>query len=133
MAIDKFLLLAFATDLALGASAPSTHSKRSGPVQKPKRFAKLDNKPLARPRGRHAAAACSDVADDDARQIIMVPVNQRLGFRVAEFAALIGVSNVTIWRGIKSGTIDIIDLNGIKIVPRSFAIRAGYISQDDKV
>ena len=52
-----------------------------------------------RPRGRHAEPH----SDDDAeRKAVTIPVNQRLGFRPAEFAALIGVSHVTVWRGIKT-------------------------------
>ncbi len=99
-----------------------------------RRYGKLDGKPLSRPRGRHAVVR-SNLGEDQLteREIISIPVNQRLGFRVGEFAALIGVSHVTIWRGIKNGKIKIIDLNGVKIIPRKFAISAGYISADDKI
>jgi hypothetical protein len=58
-------------------------------------------------------------------------VHERLGFRPAEFAALIGVSHVTVWRAIRDGNIRVIDQNGIKIIPRSFVIEAGYITSDD--
>ena len=93
---------------------------------------RLDGKPRSLPRGRHAKPrANDDDDDDDAREPVAVPVHQRLGFRPAEFAALIGVSYVTVWRGIKSGKIKVIDQNGIQIIPRSFVVEAGYISVDD--
>jgi hypothetical protein len=100
----------------------------------PPRYAKLDGKPLARPRGRHAVAR-SDTSDDDAakRETITIPSTQRLGFRVAEFAALTGVSVVTVWRGIKRGKVETIDHLGITIIPRSFAIKRGFITADDNV
>jgi hypothetical protein len=89
-----------------------------------------DGKP-PRPRGRHAKPSDSDDAapvDDEARKAGAVPVHQRLGFRPAEFAALLGVSYPTIWRGIKSGKIDVVDQNGIKIIPRAYAVKVGLIS-----
>jgi hypothetical protein len=64
---------------------------------------------------------------------ITIPTNRRLGFRPAEFAALTGVSPVTIWRGIKSGKIKTIDHCGIKIVPRAFAIERGFITESDAI
>jgi hypothetical protein len=139
MAFDKLrdTLLASASEAALGAPAPSTKrttvpDKSKTPPPKKFRFARLDAKPLSRPRGRHAVAR-SDLSDDadDGPQIITIPTHQRLGFRVAEFAALIGVSNVTVWRGIKAKKIKVIDMNGVKIIPRRYAVDAGYISQDD--
>lgn len=93
--------------------------------KKPPRFAKLDGKPPPRPRGRHAKPRSDE---PPAREIVSIPVNQRLGFRPVEFAALIGVSAPTVWRAIKRGDIPIVDQNGIKIVPRSYAIKAGYIT-----
>jgi hypothetical protein len=98
------------------------------------RYAKLDGKPPSRPRGRHAVAR-SDTSDegDAPREVVTIPVNQRLGFRVAEFAALLGVSHVSVWRAIKAGKIDVIDQNGIKVIPRAFAIKRGYITVDDNV
>ena len=62
-----------------------------------------------------------------------IPVHQRLGFRPAEFAALVGVSYVTIWRAIKRGDIEVVEQNGIKVIPRSYAVKAGYITPDDAV
>src|SRR5512146_1350442 len=124
MALSKIDFLARASDLALASAAPTkrpaaTAKAKTTPKTKPNkppRYAKLDGKPLARPRGRHAVAR-SDTADDAAApEVINIRVHQRLGFRITEFAALIGVSHVTIWRGIKSGKIDVIDQNGVKII-----------------
>jgi hypothetical protein len=89
------------------------------------RYARLDGKPLAKPRGRHAGRP-----PDTVREVVTIPVHQRLGFRVAEFAALVGVSTTTIWRQIKSGQIEVIQQHGMKIIPRSYAVRAGYISDN---
>ncbi len=94
---------------------------------------RLDGKPRSLPRGRHAKPRTDDDDDDDdaPREAVTVPVHQRLGFRPAEFAALIGVSYVTVWRGIKSGKIKVIDQNGIQIIPRAFVVEAGYLARDD--
>ena len=93
----------------------------------------VDDGKLRRPRGRHAKASSSDDGDgDDApRKPDPVPVNQRLGFRPAEFAALTGVSYVTIWRAIKSGKIEVVDQNGVKVIPRAYAVRAGYLTDNN--
>jgi len=64
---------------------------------------------------------------------ITIPTNRRLGFRPAEFAALTGVSPVTVWRGIRDKKIETIDHCGIKIIPRAFAIKAGFITTDDAI
>ena len=56
--------------------------------------ARLDGKPPRNPSGRHAGTKPVK------RKIITIPVNQRLGFPVREFAALLSVSYPTIWRGI---------------------------------
>lgn len=95
------------------------------------RYAKLDGKPPAKPRGRYAAS--SRVAPGEVRETITIPVAQRLGFRVAEFAALLGVSTPTIWRGIRAGKIEVVEQGNMKIIPRSYAVRAGYITDDDKL
>jgi hypothetical protein len=95
------------------------------------RIGRFDGKPLSRPRGRHAVAR-SDTSDDDPkRRVITIPPTRRLGFRIAEFAALTGVSVPTVWRGIKSGKIEVIDHLGITIVPRAFVVRRGFITADD--
>ena len=69
--------------------------------------------------------------DDAPRKAVPVPVHQRLGFRPAEFAALTGVSYVTVWRGIKSGKIDVVEQNGMKIIPRAYAVKAGYLTDNN--
>jgi hypothetical protein len=76
---------------------------------------------------KRLAASPHKRADDD-RAPPAIPINQRLAFRPAEFAALVGVSYVTIWRGIKSGKIDTVVQNGIKVIPRAYAVKAGYIT-----
>jgi hypothetical protein len=91
---------------------------------------RLDGKPQALPRGRHAKSRGDDDDDDAPREAVAIPVHQRLGFRPAEFAALIGVSYTTIWRGIKSGKIDVVSQNGITIIPRAYAVKAGYITDN---
>jgi hypothetical protein len=107
-------------------SKPNPKKPVAAKPKPPPRFAKLDGKPPPLARGRHAVAR-SDTSDEDdaARETITIPTNQRLGFRPAEFAALTGVSVVTIWRGIKDGKIDVVDLNGVRIIPRKFAIAQG--------
>ena len=86
----------------------------------------LSGKPIGQPRGRHARKRVAR------RKIVAaIPVNQRLGFRVEEWAALTGVSDTTVWRSIKDGRIDVVEQNGLKIIPRAYAIRAGYITADD--
>lgn len=100
---------------------------------KPPRYGKLDGKPLSRPRGRNAVARSDTSGEDDQRQIIEVPINQRLGFRISEFAALIGVSIVSVWRGIKAKEIDVVEVNGIKFIPRAYAIKRGFITAEDNV
>ena len=112
-------------------------SPQTKPNVKPKmpRYGNLDGKPPSRPRGRHAVARSDTSDEDDAvpQEIVALPMNQRLGFRVAEFAALIGVSHVSVWRGIKSREIDVIEQGGIKFIPRAYAIRRGFITADDNV
>ena len=67
-------------------------------------------------------------SDGTPRAPAPVPVNQRLGFRPAEFAALTGVTYVTVWRAIKRGEIEVVYHCGIKIIPRAFAVKAGFLS-----
>ena len=93
-----------------------------------RKLQRLDGKPGSLPRGRHAKPRGDGDDDPAPREVAAIPVHQRLGFRPAEFAALIGVSYVTVWRGIKSGKIDVVDQNGIKIIPRAYAVKAGYIT-----
>ena len=100
----------------------------------PPRYAKLDGKPLSRPRGRHAVAR-SDTSDEDAdqRATVTVPVNRRLGFRVGEFAVLCGVSYTTIWRDIRDKKIETVAVGGVKLIPRAYAVQQGLITSNDSV
>ena len=98
--------------------------------KQPPRYGRIDGKRPSRPRGRHAVP---HPGDDTGREVVVIPVTRRLGFRVDEFAALIGVSRVTIWRGIAAGKIDVVEHGGMKIIPRSYAVKAGYITADDAV
>ncbi|MGY4506992.1 hypothetical protein [Bradyrhizobium sp. USDA 3650] len=102
------------------------------PAKQPRRYRKLDGKPPSKPRGRHSVSHPNNDAAQ-APDIGTIPVNRRLGFRVAEFAALIGVSDVTIWRGIKAGEIEVIEQGGIKIIPRRYVKAKGYIAADDTI
>jgi predicted DNA-binding transcriptional regulator AlpA len=51
----------------------------------------------------------------------------RLGWRINEWTALTRTSRPTIWRQIKDGRLKIIDVNGIKLIPRSEAVRLGLL------
>jgi hypothetical protein len=53
---------------------------------------------------------------------------RRLGYRIGEWSEITGTSRVTTWRAIKSGTLKVVDYNGIKLVPRSEAIRLGLLA-----
>jgi hypothetical protein len=108
---------------------------KNNPDTKQPRYAKLDGRPPSRPRGRHAVARSDVSGEDDAtpREIVSLPMNQRLGFRISEFAALVGVSPVSIWRAIKAKEIDVIDVNGIRFIPRAYAIKRGFITINDTV
>lgn len=95
------------------------------------RYAKLDGKPQPRPRGRHAAS--SPDAPGDKRETITLPPTQRLGFRVTEFAAMTGVSTVTIWRQVRAGKIKTVTVGNIQLIPRAHAIQSGLITSDDNI
>ena len=56
-----------------------------------------------------------------------VPLFQRGGWRPEEFAALIGISKAKVWQSIKQGTIPTVRQDGIQIIPRSYAIKQGYL------
>jgi hypothetical protein len=106
----------------------ATPNQLPAPKRKPQpRISKLDGKPPARPRGRHADTSPAQ------RETVTIPTQMRLGFRPAEYAALLGVSATHVWRGIKNGTIKMIDVNGVGIIPRSHAINEGIITKDDHV
>jgi hypothetical protein len=58
-----------------------------------------------------------------------VPMHERAGWRPLEFAAMIGIGKTELWAQIKAGKIKVVDQDGIKIIPRSFAIKAGYLPE----
>lgn len=110
----------------------SADPKNNNPPRSAKRWReqqRLDGKPRSLPRGRHAKPPSKD--DDAPHEAVAIPIHQRLGFRPAEFAALIGVSYVTVWRQIKAKKIKVVDQNGMKIIPRSYAVERGYITDND--
>ena len=55
--------------------------------------------------------------------------SNRLGYRIGEWSEVTGTSRVTTWRAIKNGTLKIVDVNGIKLIPRSEAIRLGLLAE----
>ena len=61
-------------------------------------------------------------------QLPTVALYERLGWRPLEFAALIGIGKSEVWQQIKDGKIPTVSQDGIKIVPRAYAIQMGYIS-----
>lgn len=58
-----------------------------------------------------------------------LPTERRLGFRPLEFASMLGISKTTLWRLIKEGKIEVIEIGGIKLIPRVAAVKAGLISE----
>jgi hypothetical protein len=60
---------------------------------------------------------------------LTIPMHQRAGWRPLEFAAMIGISRSEVWQQIKDGKIQTVDQDGIKIIPRSFAVKAGYFTE----
>lgn len=63
------------------------------------------------------------------RTVGAIPLSQRLGFRVNEWAELTGQSRVTVWRNIKAGKIPLVGHGSTRVIPRSYAIAAGYITE----
>jgi hypothetical protein len=135
---DPTELLASTSPVALQAGqkpakgeAKPTKSNRKPPP----RFATADGRPPSRPRGRHAVARSDTSSDEDGDQPapIVVPVNRRLGFRVAEFAVLCGVSYTTIWRDIRDKKIETVEVGGVKLIPRAYAVQQGLITSKDGV
>ena len=107
-------------DLPHRPSAPQWRKRR-----------RLDGRP--RPRRAVAMRSRAPTMMMPPREAVTVPVHQRLGFRPAEFAALIGVSLRHGLARHQAGKIEVVDQNGIKIIPRSYAVKAGYITPDDDV
>jgi hypothetical protein len=54
-------------------------------------------------------------------------LDQALGWRVDEWCALTGVSRPTVWRHSRDGKLKIVYLDKIPFVPRTEAIRLGFI------
>lgn len=57
-----------------------------------------------------------------------VTEDYRLGLRLAEFAALTGMSMPTLWRRVKSGDVRIVRIGDMPIIPRAELIRLGLIA-----
>jgi hypothetical protein len=58
-----------------------------------------------------------------------VPLYKRMGWRPLEFAALVGISKAKVWKGIKAGTIPTVEQDGIRIIPRAYAVSKGYLTE----
>jgi hypothetical protein len=88
----------------------------------PKRKAKIEDKPrkLGRPTLPH-------------NTIDLMPINRRLGYRVGEYAKMLGISYVSVWRSVKSGKIRTVTVGGVKLIPRAVAIEQGLINKDDSI
>jgi hypothetical protein len=110
--------------LKLFADLPQPHPPKQLALPAPKK--KKPSKFPSRPRGRHSVDAPTTESNAPA-----IPVNQRLGFRPAEYAALTGVSLTHVWRGIKNGKIKTVDINGVQVIPRSHAIEQGIIKDGE--
>ncbi len=96
-------------------------------------FERLDGKPKRLRGGRHAIPHCQHglTAEQQERDAaIPLTAHQRLGFRIPEFCALFGISRPTVWRGMKSGEIEYVEVNGVKIITREFAVRKRLIAPD---
>jgi hypothetical protein len=52
----------------------------------------------------------------------------RLGYRIAEWSEMTGTSRQTTWRAIRIGALKVVDYNGIKLIPRTEAVRLGLIT-----
>lgn len=55
---------------------------------------------------------------------------QPLGYRINQWCVLTGTSRPTIWRQVKTGRLKMISVNGIRLIPRSEALRLGLIEAD---
>jgi transcriptional regulator of acetoin/glycerol metabolism len=59
---------------------------------------------------------------------LMTVTGGRLGWRVNEWVKLTGISRPTVWRQIRDGRLNVVDVGGITIVPRTEAVRLGLIA-----
>ena len=57
---------------------------------------------------------------------VQVPIQQRARFPRQRMGRADGTS---VWRGIRNGSITVIECNGIKQIPRAFAIKVGFITE----
>jgi predicted DNA-binding transcriptional regulator AlpA len=53
----------------------------------------------------------------------------RLGWRLPEWMRLTGTSRPTLWRQIKRGDLKIVSIGSTRMVPRSEAVRLGFINE----
>ena len=56
-------------------------------------------------------------------------LDQALGWRIDEWIALTGTSRPTVWRHHRDGKLKIVYVDKIPFVPRTEAIRLGFINQ----
>jgi hypothetical protein len=88
---------------------------------------------VRKPRGRNSKKLPDGDGGDPrpavAPDVIEIPFRERLAFRIDEFAALLGISKVTVYRGIKLGDIETVMQNGVRLIPRRYLVKAGYIDE----
>jgi hypothetical protein len=54
-------------------------------------------------------------------------LDDRLGWRIAEWCRLTGTSRPTAWRHAKTGKLKIVYMGAIPLVPRTEAVRLGFL------
>jgi hypothetical protein len=97
----------------------------------PARRVRLDGKPPGLPKGRHADPVSK--GEHERPEATPLPLPSRLGYRIGEFAALTGTSPAHIWRGIKDKKIKTVELHGVTLIPRAFAVELGFIKETDSI
>jgi hypothetical protein len=55
--------------------------------------------------------------------------HRRLGWRIDEWVAQTGTSRPTVWRQVKRGDLKLVYIGPMPIVPRSEAVRLGFINE----
>lgn len=75
----------------------------------------------------HAQLVAGVSVDGDIEKL-MITGGGRLGWRVNEWVALTGISRPTVWRQIRDGRLNVVDVGGITIVPRAEAVRLGLLA-----